>query len=94
MDGFIQLISIGLTGGAIGAFLTFLVSKQRENRNNFTAIIETWAADNARLRESEEILRQRILALENEIIQLKEQLIRLEAVQNRVVTEQINNKTN
>ena len=74
----IQQILLFVTGAGLSTMVNFLISKKKEDREDFSAIIQLWKDDNNRLRVMEESLKDRIGALEDTINDLKFKLLLLE----------------
>lgn len=74
----IQQILLFVTGAGLSTMVNFLISKKKEDREDFAAIIQLWKDDNNRLRVMEESLKDRIAALEDTINDLKFKLLLLE----------------
>jgi hypothetical protein len=72
-----ELIVAAVSGGAITAIANYFLSKRRENRGDFSAIIGTWQKDNDRLRLQEIESRARISALEAKYSELHTRFISL-----------------
>jgi len=72
-----ELIVAAVSGGTITAIANYFLSKRRENRGDFSAIIETWQKDNDRLRLQEIESRARISALEAKYSELHTRFISL-----------------
>lgn len=71
------LIAI-FSGGLIKSLIDYLLGKKKDNRDDFKIILETWAQDNKRLRESEEQCAKRLNDLEKQIIILQNKLTMME----------------
>lgn len=74
----IQQLLLFITGAGLSTVVNFLISKKKEQRDDFSAIIQLWKDDNTRLRDVEESLKEKIDSLEEMINDLKFKLLLLE----------------
>ena len=75
----IELIIAAITGGGLWKIFDYYLQNRQQNTHDFSAIIETWAKDNERLRVREEESREKINKLESIVNDLQAKILLLES---------------
>lgn len=76
---YVELIGAVISGGILQSLIQYFITRKKESRNDFDAIIKTWAEDNRRLREMEAQSRARINELDSKVISLQNKITLLES---------------
>lgn len=74
-----KLLAAAVSGGAITSLTNFLISRKKEDRTDFERIVNTWEADNARLRETNDVDRAKIDELERKVFHLQNKILLMES---------------
>ena len=75
----IALIGTVISGGTLGAILTFLTMNRKHRRDDFSVLLDALKADNADLRNQIHEAQQNIIELHKERADLLERLAKMEA---------------
>lgn len=84
MGDLIQLAIAAVGGGGLMAITRYLIDRSKEDRLDFQAIMATLSEDNLRLRKENEILRMRIVVLEEHEVELTRRVAELESIVDRI----------
>lgn len=79
MDSVLTLIGTILSGGTLGAFLTFVSMNRKNRRDDFSVLIDALKEDNADLRKRIGDAQKDIIELHKERADLLERLAKMEA---------------